>query len=273
MNPAASARSGLLRLAVAGATGRMGQMLIRLGAADPHVQLVGAATIPGDTHLGQDAGRIAGIGALGLPITVELAGTPDCVVEFTSPAGTVYWARWCGQHGVALVSGTTGLSKEHHRALHEAAARVPIVWSPNMSTGVNVMLAVVQDLAARLGESWDIEIIETHHRRKVDAPSGTAQALLAAAAAARQKRPDDVAIYGRSGEMGPRPGGQIGVHAIRMGAIIGEHAVHFTSDTESLTLAHRAFSREAFAAGALRAAYWLAGRAPGLYSMHDVLFT
>jgi 4-hydroxy-tetrahydrodipicolinate reductase len=141
-----------------------------------------------------------------------------------------------------------------------------------MSTGVNLLLALVAELAAKLDHEWDVEICETHHRHKVDAPSGTARALLDAICRARGQSPDDAAIYGRGGDVGPRPAGQIGVHAVRMGAIVGEHEVHFTSAAESLTLRHRAFSRDAFAEGALRAARWVQARPPGLYTMRDVLF-
>ncbi|MEW6250363.1 MAG: 4-hydroxy-tetrahydrodipicolinate reductase [Planctomycetota bacterium] len=260
-----------LRLAIAGATGRMGQMLVRLAAADPACRLVATTTIEGDPLIGQDAGRIAGLNPLGVTIATRICVPCDALIEFTSPSGTASWAQWCAAEHVALVSGTTGLGAAEHAALRAAAAQVPVVWAPNMSTGVNLLLALVSDVAARLGADWDIEIVETHHRRKVDAPSGTARALLEAAAAARDQSADAVATHGRSGLIGPRPAGQIGVHAVRMGAIVGEHAVHFTSESESLTLAHRAFAREAFAAGALRAARWVAGRPPGLYAMRDVL--
>ncbi len=261
-----------LRLAIAGATGRMGRELVRLAAADPTLRLVAAATSTGDPHMGHDAGRVAGIDDLGVPITPDIPADCDVLIEFTLPAGATQWARWCAQRTAALVSGTTGLDDAQLAELRRAAERIPIVHAPNLSLGANLLTGLVRNLAARLGSDWDIEIIETHHRRKLDAPSGTARALLAAAADGRGIAPD-AAVFGRQGDVGPRPPGQIGVHAVRMGAIVGEHEVHFTSEHESLTLRHRAFSRTAFAVGALQAAQWICGRAPGLYGMRDVLFT
>jgi 4-hydroxy-tetrahydrodipicolinate reductase len=261
----------VLRIAITGCTGQMGRALIRLAAGDPAFEVVGAATIPGDLRLGEDAGRMAGVDAVNVPITTEINVPCDALLEFTSLAGCEAWARWCAAHQVPLVSGTTGLGPDQQAALHAAAGHVPVVWAPNMSVGINLLLKLVADLAARLDLTWDLEIAETHHRRKVDAPSGTARALLGEVCRVRDQQPDDVAVYGRAGQTGPRPPGQIGVHALRMGAIVGEHEVHFTSDTESLSLRHRAFSRDTFAAGALHAARWLQGRAAGLYSMRDVL--
>ncbi len=261
----------VLHIAIAGSTGQMGRTLIRLAAGDPALAVVGAATIPGDLRLGEDAGRMAGVDGLNVPITTEINTPCDALLEFTSLAGCETWARWCGAHGVPLVSGTTGLGEAQQAALRSAAEHVPVVWAPNMSVGINLLLKLVADLAGKLDLTWDVEIDETHHRRKADAPSGTARALLEEICRARGQRPAEVAVYGRAGQLGPRPPGQIGVHALRMGAIVGEHEVHFTSDAESLTLRHRAFSRDTFAAGALRAARWLQGRPAGLYDMRDVL--
>ncbi len=260
-----------LRIAIAGCTGRMGTALLRLAGGDPAFRIVAAVTVAGDPRLGEDAGRVAATEPLHVPITTEIQEPCDGLIEFTTPAGCETWARWCEQHGVPLVSGTTGLAPLQQAALRAAAQRVPIVWAPNMSIGVNLLLRLVGDLAARLDESWDVELSETHHRRKVDAPSGTARALLEEICRARGQPPADVAVHGRAGQCGPRRAGEIGVHAVRMGAIVGEHEVHFTSEAESLTLRHRAFSRDTFAAGALRAVRWLQGRAPGLYNMRDVL--
>ncbi len=260
-----------IRLGVAGATGRMGRALIRLAADDPAFVVVAAVTAADDPLLGRDAGSVAGIEPVHLNLGTETASPCDVLVEFTQAAGCVSWARWCAAGGVPLVSGTTGLDEAQQAALRAAAERVPIVWAPNMSIGVNLMLAVAAELAAKLDPAWDIEICETHHRHKTDAPSGTARAFLEAVSAARGQPSDKLAVYGRAGSSGPRPAGQIGVHAIRMGEIVGEHEVHFTSAAESLTLRHRAFSRDTFAAGALRAARWLVGKPPGLYTMRDVL--
>jgi 4-hydroxy-tetrahydrodipicolinate reductase len=260
-----------LRVAITGCTGQMGRALLRLASGDPAFQVVAAATVPGDLRLGEDAGRAAGLDLLNVPIATEIRAPCDALIEFTSLAGCEAWARWCAAHSVPLVSGTTGLGETQRAALRAAAEKVPVVWAPNMSVGVNLLFKIVADLAAQLDLTWDVEIEETHRRRKADAPSGTARALLEEICRVRAQRPADVAAYGREGQCGPRPVGQIGVHALRMGAIVGEHEVHFTSDHESLTLRHRAFSRDAFAAGALRAVRWLQGRKPGLYSMCDVL--
>lgn len=260
-----------LRVAIAGCSGRTGQAVVRVAAAEPDCQVVAAVTRAGDPRVGQDAGTVLGIEPLDVSIDTEIAVACDVLIEFTLPAGCVAWARWCAEHGVPLVSGTTGLDKHQRGVLHEAAQRVPVVWAANMSIGVNLMLALVTEAAARLGEEWDVEICETHHRHKVDAPSGTSRALLDAVCAARGQQPEKKAVHGRVGQPGPRLRGEVGVHALRMGAIVGEHEVHFTSDAESLALRHRAFSRDTFAAGALRAAHWLQGLPPGLYGMHDVL--
>lgn len=260
-----------LRIAIAGCTGRMGVSLIRLAAADPTFQIVAAVSVTGDPRLGEDAGRVARLEPLGVAVDTEIRVACDALIEFTSPDGCAHWAAWCASHGVPLVSGTTGLSESQQAALRAASQRIPIVWAPNMSVGVNLMLALVRQLAERLDESWDIEICEAHHRQKVDAPSGTAKALLDAVCDGRRADVREVAVYGRSGVRGARPRGEVGVHAMRMGAIVGEHEVHFTSDAESLSIRHRAFSRDTFAAGALRAAHWLRGRPAGLYTMRDVL--
>jgi 4-hydroxy-tetrahydrodipicolinate reductase len=261
-----------LRLAIVGCTGRMGQALIRLAASDPGMRIVAAVTAASDPRIGQDAGCAAGLDALDVAITTEIGCACDAVLEFTVAAGCEAWARWCAAQCVPLVSGTTGLSTQQEAAVRAAAAGIPIVWAPNMSVGINLLLGMVAELAAKLDATWDVEICETHHRRKIDAPSGTARALLDAVCRARGQSADHTAVFGRQGDCGPRPAGQVGVHAVRMGTIVGEHEVHFTSDNESLTLRHRAFSRDTFAAGALLAACWLQGRTPGLYTMRDVLF-
>jgi 4-hydroxy-tetrahydrodipicolinate reductase len=261
----------VVRVAIVGCTGQMGRTLIRLAGSDPTFEVVAAATVPGDLRLGEDAGRMAGIDPLDVPITTEIGAACDALLEFTSLAGCETWARWCAAHEVPLVSGTTGLGPAQQAALCAAAQRVPVVSAPNMSIGINLLLKLVAHVAGKLDLSWDVEIDETHHRRKADAPSGTARALLAEVCRARRQQPADAAIYGREGQSGPRRPGQVGVHALRMGAIVGEHEVHFTSDAESLTLRHRAFSRDTFATGALRAARWLQGRPAGLYDMRDVL--
>lgn len=260
-----------LRLAIIGCCGRMGRALIRLASGDPRFRLVAAVSVPDDPALGRDAGRVAGLDELGLPISADC--TPDCdaAIEFTLPDGCRHWAEWCGEQGVALVSGTTGLGEAEWGALRAAARRVAVLWAPNMSVGVNLLLELARQVARRLGRQWDVEICEQHHADKLDAPSGTAGALLEAVCAARGEDPQTAACYGRSGRCGPRRPGEIGVHALRLGSSIGQHEVYFGAPGETLILAHRAESRDIFAAGALRAACWLADRPAGLYRMADVL--
>ncbi|TWT41115.1 4-hydroxy-tetrahydrodipicolinate reductase [Phycisphaerae bacterium RAS1] len=260
-----------VRVAIAGCTGRMGRALVRLASADAGLRVVGAVTIESDALLGTDASVAAGGEALGVAISASLAAPADVVIEFTTPAGCRAWAEWCAARGVALVSGTTGLSDADRAAMADAARRCPLLWAANMSVGVNLLLALVKQAAARLDESWDIEISEAHHRHKADAPSGTAKALLEAVCEGRQRRAADVARFGRGPDSGKRGAGEIGLHALRLGEIVGDHDVHFCAGGELLTLSHRALSRDTFAAGALRAAKWLAGRPAGAYSMRDVL--
>ncbi len=261
-----------LRLAIAGCTGRMGQALLRLAAGEADLKVVAAVSRADDPLLGHDAGRVAGVTPLGVAVAGEISTECDVLIEFTTPAGCRHWAQWCAEHAVPLVSGTTGLGEAERTVLHVAATRVPVVWSPNMSVGINLLLELVGLLAERLDESWDVELCETHHRQKLDAPSGTALALLDAVCARRGRAAADVIVHGRHGQTGPRPTGQIGVHALRMGTIVGRHEVFFASAAECLTLRHEALSRDTFALGALRAARWLRGRPPGMYGMRDVLF-
>ncbi|MGE0479662.1 MAG: 4-hydroxy-tetrahydrodipicolinate reductase [Phycisphaerae bacterium] len=260
-----------VRLAVAGAAGRVGQALLRLAAADPELRIVAALERPDSAHLGVDAGTLVGGAPLGVKVGAACETPPDVLVEFSRPDAAVAWAEWCAARGVAFVSGTTGLEERHTAALRRAAERCAVLWSPNMSIGANLVMRLVREVAARLGNDWDIEITEAHHRHKVDAPSGTAKALLAAACAGRGVRAADVAVYGREGQTGTRPAGQIGVHALRMGDVIGDHEIIFHSPMESVSLRHRVSNRDTFAAGALRAACWLAGKAPRWYTMADIL--
>jgi 4-hydroxy-tetrahydrodipicolinate reductase len=260
-----------IRLGIAGCTGRMGAAIVRQAVQDPTFQVVAALAHVDDPRLGQDAGVVVGGPALDVLVQAQCGVAPDVLVEFTLPAACLQWARWCAEHGVALVSGTTGLQDDDHAALRDAARRVPVVWAANMSVGVNLLLRLVREAAAHLGDEWDVEIVETHHRHKLDAPSGTAKALVEAVCAARGQESARVAVFGRGPERGARRPGEIGVHAVRMGENVGEHAITFASVAESLTLHHRAFSRGTFALGALRAARWVVGRTAGLYGMHDVL--
>lgn len=261
-----------LRLSVIGASGRMGRSLIRLIGGATDVQLAAVVTIAGDPALGQDAAQLGGLERpLGVKVTEDLPAQCDAVIEFTSPAACAAWAARCATAGIPFITGTTGLEPQHAEALTQAARRIPVVAAPNMSVGVNLLLGLVRQAAQRLGLAWDVEIVEAHHRRKVDAPSGTALALADAVCAGREQERSAALVHGRTGQVGPRPEGQLGMHAVRLGSVVGDHDVHFASESEILTLSHRAQSRDAFAAGAIRAAQWAVQQPPGRYTMQDVL--
>jgi 4-hydroxy-tetrahydrodipicolinate reductase len=216
----------------------------------------------------------AAIGRIGIPIgeTVEkLIRDSDVVLEFTSPAATVEHAALAADLGTAMVIGTTGLSPRQGDEVRQAARRIPIVWAPNMSLGVNVLLSVVEEVAKRLGPDWDVEVMEMHHRGKVDAPSGTALALGRAAAAGRGVEFEQVEQRARDGITGPRRAGDIGFAALRGGDTTGDHHVIFAGAGERLELVHRATTRAIYAKGAVRAALWVVGRPPGVYGLKEVL--
>jgi len=266
-----------IQVVIVGAAGRMGKTLIQCLARgiEPDLKLTGAVDLWDAPERGQDAGRAAGVAELGVPITTDLAAVApeaDVIVDFSGPHGTAGNAPRCAAWRCAMVIGTTGLTAEEHAVIETSAHEIPIVMAPNMSLGVNWLLELVERTARALrGQGYDVEIVERHHRRKKDAPSGTAWALGRAAAAGYEWNLDEAAAHGRVGVTGERPSGQIGFHAVRGGDFVGDHTVIFAGDGESIELAHRATSREAFAKGALRAARWVAGRAPGLYSMRNVL--
>ena len=262
-----------IRVAIAGATGRMGRMLIEAVLASDDCTLTGALDVPGSAALGEDAGaalgRVTGV-ALTADLARGLAGA-DVLIDFTRPAGTMAHLAACRAQGVAMVIGTTGLDPAQEAALAEAAAVLPIVRAPNMSVGVNVMLRLLAQAARTLGAGYDIEVIEAHHRHKVDAPSGTALAMGQVLAQARGRRLEDCAVYAREGHTGERAEGSIGFATIRGGDIVGDHTVLFAGTGERLEITHRSNSRANYAAGSLRAVRFLQGRAPGLYGMDDVL--
>ncbi len=254
-----------MKVAVAGAGGRMGRTLIEAVLADRELTLAAALDVAGSPALGQAAGGLK-IGAdLG-----ALAGA-DVLIDFTRPEGTLAHLEACQKHGKAMVIGTTGFSETQKARIAEGARRVPIAMSPNFAIGVNVVFRLAQTAAAALGDAYDVEIVEAHHRHKVDAPSGTALKLGELVAGALRRDLGKVATHGRSGDTGERPAKAIGFHAIRGGDIVGEHTVMFAGQGERVEIAVRSQSRMTYAAGALRAVKWLRGRAPGLYDMFDVL--
>ncbi len=263
-----------LRIGISGCAGRMGRMLVAEVAATAGCTLSGGVDAPTSRELGKDIGELAGIGAVGMKAGSDLAAllaASDVVIEFSVPEASVAHAALAAQAKKALVIGTTGLDGKAHDALVAAAKSAPLLWAPNMSLGVNWLLALVEQTARRLGDDYDIEILEMHHRHKVDAPSGTALALGKAAAEGRKIDLAAKSQRTRDGITGARKAGDIGFATLRGGDNAGEHRVIFAADGEMLELGHRATSRRVFARGAVTAAQWLAPQKPGLYSMKDVL--
>ncbi len=263
-----------MRLVVVGAAGRMGRTLIKAVHEHPAFVLHGAIDRAGAAEIGHDAGVLAGAPPLGVAVTSDplpLFATADGVLDFTVPEATLQFAALAAQARIAHIIGTTGLSGEDLHKIGLAAHHAPIMQSGNMSLGVNLLAALVRQAAASLGDGWDIEIVEMHHNRKVDAPSGTALLLGEAAARGRGVALADVRDSGRDGLTGARKAGDIGFAALRGGTVIGDHQVIFAGHGERIELGHRAEDRGLFAQGALKAALWARGRKPGLYTMDDVL--
>lgn len=263
-----------MKIGIVGCTGRMGRMLVREVLQSDGCVLAGGSDRPGLAEIGADMATLAGLAACGLPVGSDagaLFDGTDVVIDFTAPAATRAHARLAAETGTALVVGTTGLAAEDKALVAAAAAEVPIVLAPNMSVGVNLAFALVEKVAATLDEETDIEIVEMHHRHKVDAPSGTALGLGEAAARGRGVALDDVAVRVRDGQTGPRQPGSIGFATLRGGDVIGDHTVIFAAEGERIEISHKASDRGAFARGAVRAAQWAVGRPAGLYSMRDVL--
>jgi 4-hydroxy-tetrahydrodipicolinate reductase len=257
-----------MRIAIVGASGRMGRAIVRVASQNG----LAIACAVAMTDVGRDAGDLAGIGPIGTSVVDGLAALEharvDVVIDFSAPGVTLALAPIAAAAGSAIVSGTTGLAEEGRAALRRAAARVPVLWEPNMSVGVHVLSTLVAQAVAALAD-WDIEIVETHHRAKVDAPSGTALRL--AEVAQRARALATRLVHGREGKACARDTSEIGMHALRGGDVIGDHVVHLLGGGERLEIAHRATSRDVFAHGAVRAARWIAGKPAGSYSLGDVL--
>ncbi len=262
-----------IRLAIAGAAGRMGKALIQAAQETEGVAVAAAIEHPASTLLGADAGELAGVGGLGVALSggVDEAPAFDVLIDFTLPEVTMENLAACRTRGAAMVIGTTGLTEEQKAALEAAAAEIPIVFAPNMSVGVNLCLKLLQMAAQVLGNEVDIEIIEAHHRHKVDAPSGTALRMGEVVAETLGRDLKTCAVYGRQGRTGERDRQTIGFETIRAGDIVGEHTVMFADIGERVEITHKASSRMTFAKGAVRAAQWLAERPAGFYDMQDVL--
>lgn len=255
----------MTRVAIIGAAGRMGRELCQAALETDGIELVGGTEGPVAPELGADLGELCGVGKLGVALTEDPPQEAEVLIEFTTPEATVDHLSY----RKPAVIGTTGLDEEQRAKIEEAAKNVPIVLAPNMSVGVNLLREVVRELSAKLS-GYDVELVEAHHRNKKDAPSGTALLLTRAAAEGRGQDLEEVAVYGREG-VAPRSEGEIGIHALRGGAVVGEHRVIFYSEGEEVEVVHRALSRRTFADGAMRAAKFAATTKPGLFSMRDVL--
>lgn len=263
-----------MRLVVVGAAGRMGRTLIKAIAENPGCMLSGAVERPGSAAVGQDAGFVAGMASCGVLVTDEPGSAfaeADGVLDFTTPDATAEYSSLAAQVGIVHVVGTTGMEPVHFSKLVRAARTIPVVQSGNMSLGVNILAALVQKVAAILDKEWDIEVLEMHHRMKVDAPSGAALLLGEAAASGRQTILSDHYVAGRDGYTGCRTVGTIGFAALRGGTVVGDHKVVFAGAGERIELSHIAEDRSLFAQGAIKAALWGRNREHGLYTMSDVL--
>lgn len=257
-----------------GAAGRMGQELVRAVHTAPGCQVAGGAEVPGSPSIGADVGIVAGVGSLGLPITadaLELFTRCDAVIDFTSPAATVEFAGLAANARIVHVIGTTGFGGDHEAAIKAAARHATIIKAGNMSLGINLLTVLTAKIAAALDEDFDIEILEMHHRRKVDAPSGTALMLGQAAASGRGIDLKTHTVRSRDGHTGERRRGDIGFATVRGGDVVGDHTVIFAADGERIEITHRASDRSIFARGAVKAALWGRGKGPGLFAMTDVL--
>jgi 4-hydroxy-tetrahydrodipicolinate reductase len=264
----------MLNVSVLGVTGRMGRCLVRGIREADDLSLTGALASPGSAALGRDAGDVAECGLVGVEVTADRGLALDraaVAIDFTLPGVTLDNLAAAARRGVPVVVGTTGLTEAHQEAIRAASRSLAILVAPNMSLAMNLLFSLVAEAAAALPIAYDIEIIEAHHRHKVDAPSGTALRIGEIAAGARGTTLQAAGVYSRVGDTGPRPEGGVGFATIRGGDIIGEHTVLFAATGERLEITHRATDRMTFAYGALQAARWLAGRPPGIYGMADVL--
>lgn len=264
----------MIRITVAGAAGRMGGRIVDMVHQNPGCELAGAFEHPEHENIGKDAGSIAGIGELGVRIAGSLDEAitgSDVLIDFTQPESTLQNMRGTSEKGVATVIGTTGIPEEGVAEIKALAGKIPCVMAPNMSVGVNVMFKIAGEMAKILGNDYDMEILEAHHRLKKDAPSGTAMHLGQILADAVGRDLEKVGVYGRKGMIGERTDEEIGIQTWRAGDIAGEHTVMFGGIGERLELVHRAHNRDNFARGAVRAAFWITGQPAGLYDMQDVL--
>jgi 4-hydroxy-tetrahydrodipicolinate reductase len=264
----------MIKAIVTGVAGRMGGRIVHMMAAATGIELVGALELPGHAAVGQDVGQVVGLPATGVKVVDSLDQVlPQAavVIEFTHPEPSLTHLKAVAEAGKAMVLGTTGFSPPQIAEIHALASRAHLVFAPNMSVGVNLMFKVVADIAKVLGDGYDVEIVEAHHRLKKDAPSGTALKLGQVAAHALGRELEKTGVYARHGIIGARTDKEIGIQTVRAGDIVGEHTVLFAGLGERIEVIHRAHSRDNFARGAVRAAQWIVTQPPGLYDMQDVL--
>lgn len=263
-----------VRVAVTGAAGRMGKTLIEAIDLNPNAELTAAIEWAQSPAIGSDSGELAGLGKNGIAIVADIEDVLedfDVLIDFTAPTATVANSAVCSSHAKKMIIGTTGCSDDEKADIAAAASRSAICMATNFSTGVNVCFKLLKDAAKILGDDYDVEIVEAHHRHKVDAPSGTALSMGEAVAEGLQRNLKDVAIYGREGQVGARPDKEIGFATVRGGDVVGDHTVMFLADGERVEISHKASSRMSFARGAVRAAVWIAAQDKGLFDMQDVL--
>lgn len=259
------------KLIVVGAAGRMGKRITALAVESGSFQIIGAVENSGNPEIGKDAGLAAGIAALNVKISDSFAAGSDAVIDFTTPAALQSTIDYCVKNKSAMVIGTTGLSPDQQAAVKKAGEQIPVIYGTNMSVGMNVLFALVGKAAQMLGEEYDIEIVEEHHRFKKDSPSGSALSLAESICKSTGRKYPDCLVHGREGKDALRKKGDIGMHAVRAGDIVGVHNVMFSTLGETVTIGHDAHSRDNFARGAVRAAGWLIGKKAGLYTMADCL--
>ena len=259
------------KLVINGAAGRMGKRILTLAAESGNFEIAAALEHPSCPVLGRDAGEIAGIGKLNIPLTTEKPADADVMIDFTLAPAADETMDYCEQNNVALVMGTTGLTDAQLARINDMSKKTPVIQATNMSVGMNVLFEMVGKFAQMLGEQYDIEIVEHHHRFKKDAPSGSALTLAEKVCEGANLPYPDAVVHGREGRDALREKGEVGMHAVRGGDIIGYHEVMYSSLGETVTVCHNAHNRDNFVRGALRAALWLAGKEPGRYHMKDVL--
>lgn len=261
----------MLKVAISGAAGKMGRRLVALVSEQNDMKVVAAIDSRNSPFIKKDSGVLAGIGENGIMLADKLGGKADVLIDFSSPEGAVLRMEECVKLKTPMVIGTTGMTEEALGKARNASEKIPVLVSPNMSVGMNVLFNIAGVLAKSLGDDYDIEIVEAHHKHKKDAPSGTALKLAQEICGSLGRELEDMAIYGRKGQVGERQKGEIGIFAVRGGDIVGEHRIIYVTDGEAVELMHRAHSRDTFVRGAIRAARFIANAKKGLYSMKDIL--